>query len=528
MIERVPRPPMPRSSMLLALGLAAVGCSTNGREAAIVTPSVPVVTAPTSVTAAPSALTGADAGNAGDAGTAQPGRATKGVTFSSDIESGTQVTGIASSDDGDVFVVGKLRGTLTAGAFQLKPEPLCSDRVFVLHFDPSGVVAWAVQLCELGSSNDASSVAAIALGPHGELAVSGSFGDPPRLSPMEVPTLAPGEVGPAHLPPKSGAFVTELGPDGTVRWTTPFIGAEDPGGLAFDPEGNLFLCDTFRFNLHVGRRSLRAWGYTEARYRALRDKLGRDIAGEEIPPGSFVAKLAPDGKPLWVHQLAGPDQVARFVALDAQGNVFVAGSFLDSTTFGTTKLTPGPRTVNAPERDAFVGAMDGSGRELWGQRFGKVNSEWEGVRAMALDAAGNILMAGMFRLGAGQRSSNAEQYLAKLDPRGAVMWSKQRSPGYGAGMSVASDRAGNVIASGSLGNPDVKDNRFVTKLDPNGAPLWESDLALRGPFAATLPLTVRKGVEPVIAAPITNALPVDLNGFPMPSVRGGFVEWLAP
>ena len=89
---------------------------------------------------------------------------------------------------------------------------------------------------------------------------------------------------------------------------------------------------------------------------------------------------------------AGNREVATSVAVNAAGEVYVAGTFavpLD--------LDPGPLThlVNpAGSSDVFVVKLTRDGDFLWGQRIGGVGPEVGPV--MRLDPAGNLVIGGTF------------------------------------------------------------------------------------------------------------------------------------
>jgi len=85
---------------------------------------------------------------------------------------------------------------------------------------------------------------------------------------------------------------------------------------------------------------------------------------------------------------AGADQ-GNAVAVDTAGNIYVTGYFSGTVHFGSFSLTA------VADKDIFVGKKDKFGRWLWVKRAGGSGAADEG-RAIALDAAGNIYVAGVF------------------------------------------------------------------------------------------------------------------------------------
>jgi len=148
----------------------------------------------------------------------------------------------------------------------------------------------------------------------------------------------------------------------------------------------------------------------------------------------------------------GPDEALR-VAVDATGNVVAAG-----------RLFVGPSNT-----DFAVIKFDGaSGKERWRQLLDGTASRVDGARALALDAADHVVVAGVLEnVGTGrdfmvvkfEEASGAELWRQKID--GTVI------------LSVTADAAGNIIAGGQLRNAGRGDDFLVIKFDGStGAELW--------------------------------------------------------
>ncbi|WP_165822082.1 beta strand repeat-containing protein [Hymenobacter edaphi] len=215
-----------------------------------------------------------------------------------------------------------------------------------------------------------------------------------------------------------------------------------------------------------------------------------------------MAKLDAGGNWQWVQGVGGARQDSpTSVAVDASGNVYVSGYFSSPTlAFGATTLTnPG-----ANSWETFVAKLDAGGNWLWAQRFGGTNSD--AVRTMSLDASGNLYLAGYFSsstvsYGATDVLTNAgsqDVFVLKINTAGTLVWARR-----GGGTAtdnvraLAVDANGNVYLAGdfqtttvlgsttltSAGSYDV----FVAKLTAAGAWSW----AVRGgssqdDFAAAL------------------------------------------
>jgi len=82
------------------------------------------------------------------------------------------------------------------------------------------------------------------------------------------------------------------------------------------------------------------------------------------------------------------DQDGGGIAVDASGNVVIAGSFWNTVDFGGGPL------VSAGDWDVFVARLDAAGNHLWSRRFGDAGGQ--SLRAMSTDALGNIYLTGIF------------------------------------------------------------------------------------------------------------------------------------
>jgi hypothetical protein len=174
---------------------------------------------------------------------------------------------------------------------------------------------------------------------------------------------------------------------------------------------------------------------------------------------------------------------ARGVAVDASGNIIVAGYFLGSVDFG------GGTLVNQGGFDIFVAKLGPSGEHLWSRSFGGAGDQ--AATGVAVDPSGNVIVTGYFwnvlDLGAPNTlvsQGNNDIFVMKLDAAsGGHLWSKGfGDPTVQGGLGVAADASGNVLLTGyfggavSFGGAPVVGHGgtdvFVAKLDPSGAHLW--------------------------------------------------------
>lgn len=253
---------------------------------------------------------------------------------------------------------------------------------------------------------------------------------------------------------------------GVLSWAKRFgeMNNQAPNGIAVDEPGNVGLVGSFRGAVDLGGGLLQSASEADV----------------------FVAKLDASGNHLWSKHFgdASSTQGAGAVAVDAMGSMLVAGFFVGSVDFGG-----GPQ-ASTGSFDAFVAKLDVKGKYLWSKSFGSVNTS-AGAGAVAVDGAGNIVLAGTFigavDLGGGQlkSGSGSDVFIAKLDANGKHLWSKN----FGAvdslsPLGVAVDGSGNIVLAGSFsgaldlgGTPLASvgdDDVFLVKLDGNGNHKWST------------------------------------------------------
>ncbi len=195
----------------------------------------------------------------------------------------------------------------------------------------------------------------------------------------------------------------------------------------------------------------------------------------------------------WAHKIGSTgDEYPRDMAVDAQGNVIIAGTFENTIDFD-----PGSGTANLTSngsRDIFIQKLSNSGSYIWATHIGNDNGEFH--HSLELDNLGNIYLTGAFDdtvdFDPGISVSNLidtginAQYICKLNSSGNLVWVKMnggiaRTDGYGINL----DNSGNVLTTGNFQNtsdfdPDTSSliltanasDVFVQKLSPLGDLKW--------------------------------------------------------
>jgi len=252
-------------------------------------------------------------------------------------------------------------------------------------------------------------------------------------------------------------------------------GSDEGSKMLVDAAGNVYVAGKFSgttdFDPGPGVTNLTSSGF-------------RDV---------FISKWDASGNLLWVRNLqgTGDDQVYGF-AVDASGSVYTSGVY-----DGTLDLDPGVGVVSSTAGffDAYISKLDASGNFVWGKFYSGFGIS--AVNTLAVDAAGNLIIAGVFAGGPydfdpGPGTFNLtatmfDAFFTKLDASGNFLWAKNFGSGQSnEAKSVTTDAAGNIYLSGifdgtvdidpgaavnnitSAGDNDI----FVSKFDGSGNFMW--------------------------------------------------------
>jgi hypothetical protein len=411
---------------------------------------------------------------------------------------GSVVTSTALDGNGNTVVAGHFYGTFTLGATTLTSEGY-SD-VFVARLSPSG--QWIQAVRAGGPTEDW--VGPLVVDGSGNVLIAGQFGN-----------LASGGPGSASFgsfvltaaSTSSDGFIAQLNPAG--QWTRATriggAGGDSAHRLALDGAGNVVVAGFMEGSVAFGATTLTtssgsrqgyiarlnlatgAWlqgSQSPLSFEAIPLALAVDAAGNVAVAGEFgsnvsfgstvlnsraggiyVARLSSGGQWTQAVQISStssssgvpPPRVGSLL-MDATGTVTIAGLIVEPVVVGTTTLT---RTSGDGAYDAFIARLSPSGQ--WTQAISMGGPGNDMAYALAVDAAGNTIVAGVFGYTPSARASTAtfgatqlnsqggyDVFVAKLSPAG--QWLQAVGAG-GAGwdraQSLAVDAAGNITVSGS-------------------------------------------------------------------------------
>ncbi|MBJ6108896.1 T9SS type A sorting domain-containing protein [Hymenobacter sp. BT523] len=319
---------------------------------------------------------------------------------------------------GNTVVTGSFSGTLTLGSFTLNSAG--GQDIFVARLNPNG--QWTQAVRAGGPTDDIGYNLKVDGG--NNVVVVGYFGG---LLPTVFGTAT---FGTTTLT-SAGAydiFVARLSPSGV--WTQAVraggSGSDYGQDLVVDPAGNAIVTGTFLGAPTFGSLTLNSAGSADA----------------------FVAKLSAAGTWTQAVQSGGSGyESSSSIALDAAGNVLIAGYFDNTSVFGSTTL------ISAGNADIFIARLNAAGTWFQAVRAGGTGSDYSSLAEF--DAAGNAVLIGDFRgtavFGSISLTSagSADVVVARLSPGGT--WTQAVRAG-GADLDsptgVGIDTNGNAIVAG--------------------------------------------------------------------------------
>jgi len=359
---------------------------------------------------------------------------------------------------------------------------------------PPGASLWAKRFGDAAVTGEI----AVAVDGEGNILVTGTLTGPVDFGggSLKQASAAPGDAGPgdaaaagdeedaddkakAKDDEDKDIFVAKLDPAGRHLWSKRFGGQGEDlgGGLGVDTVGSLYLTGQLTGAVELeGVKPEGPAGGGKAR--------------------AFVAKLDPDGKPLWARSFAGAVRAAgTAIAVTGRGESVTVGEFAgERIDFGGDSDT-GAQCFSAGKcTNLFAVKLDGAGKRVYGTAF-RCTGRHAMVGGVVIDD-GQAVLAGSFT-GAldfgggplvnadGSRATSDPQerpydiFVAKLDASGNHLFSKrfggprsQRCRGVGVDRRHNLTVAGTFSGSISFGGGELvaRDRDiFVAQLDASGS-----------------------------------------------------------
>ncbi|MFD2721587.1 hypothetical protein ACFST9_22925 [Hymenobacter monticola] len=202
----------------------------------------------------------------------------------------------------------------------------------------------------------------------------------------------------------------------------------------------------------------------------------------------YLAKYSAAGAVLWATRLSALTRqfLHSEVAVDAAGNVYVAGAFTNSLTVGTTTLTSSSVSSTTPV-DGFLIKFNAQGVQQWVRQAvaGRAGNASEAyVWGLATAANGDVVVAGSCLNSVsfgGPPLAGSGVFLYRFSAGGTLLLSKKVSDD-GSLNGLALDGADNAYLVGNITGPSTfgttrlspsgNSDCYLCKIDPAGNQLW--------------------------------------------------------
>ena len=356
---------------------------------------------------------------------------------------------VAVDATGNVFVTGTFNGTEDfdpgSGTMNMTATSTNNTDQYICKFDNAGNFVWAGQLGGIDSEAPAS----ISTDASGNVIIAGSFRNTVDFDPG-AGTYTISSSG------NVDGYVLKLTNSGGFLWAAKFGSSasyEGTCGAVADAAGNIYVTGT-------------AVGTTDF------DPSPTSVVTVTASTSSsdiYLLKLDASGNFGWVKLFGSTfaNDESRAIALDATGNIYIAGNFADGADFDPSPTSTTTLTV-VGGLDCFVAKYDNTGNLIFAKGFG--SAAYDCCKDIKVSASGNICYTGVFFQNADFDPSAAGTYtvacagpndafIGAMDNGGNFLWAGALAPwSYDNIDQVALNATGDIYVNGSF--------MFNTDFDP--------------------------------------------------------------
>ena len=291
---------------------------------------------------------------------------------------------------------------------------------------------------------------------------------------------------------EGGGSVLPVGGLPEYNWSNHFgggTGITAARGIAVDTEGNIYIGGQFEQMVNFAAD----FGGTETK---------TSDGGADI----FITKINASRNHSWTRRIGGPGNDAAYgIAVDASGNIYIAGCFRNAVNFQKDFNAADPKT-SVGGTDIFITKINANGNYGWTKTIGGTANDV--AYGIAVDTLGNVYIAGGFEgtvnfaagfTGTENKSSGggADIFVTKINADGTYGWTKTiGGNGNDVAYGIAVDSSDNVYITGYFRNAvnfgadfGATDNKtsfggtediFITKINANGTYGWTKTIGGTG------------------------------------------------
>ncbi|MDB5033856.1 MAG: hypothetical protein JWQ98_1097 [Chlorobi bacterium] len=364
---------------------------------------------------------------------------------------------VALDGNDNSYVIGAFEGSAKFDTISLVAPGHWN--IYLAKYDPRGRIIWAKVVAYTTATGSDIFANAIALDAAGNIYIGGRF-----LTDITIAGVKRESLG------SSDMYLIKLNPDGNPIWSrTPggvgigSFGQDAITALALDSAGNCYITGHYNNDAQFDTISLTStlyyeafiakydssgkalWARSGSSYGQLRLGLGIavDKGGNSYVTGrffntltfgadtcdavdgeqkAFITKMSTDGVCRWIKKVGdgGYYGAGNDVAVDGDGNVYLAGFFRSSINFGTTTYT----YDNNNRYAALIVKYDRDGHYVWSARS-EGGDQHCTASEVKVDNAGNVVVVGSFTgpatFGATHLTGSADKsnaFIAELNQHG--------------------------------------------------------------------------------------------------------------
>jgi hypothetical protein len=300
--------------------------------------------------------------------------------------------------------------------------------IFILKYDPNGNILW---VNKYGGQGFASS-ARIYADSKGNVTLTGKYSNEIIFGGITLITSNFDNIA---------QYIVKFDSQGNILWAQSFNSESKipPDDIFLDSKGNTIVLGRFSDSISFGAVTLKT-----------SDKFSSSL---------YVLKYDLNGNVIWAKSTkGGAGSLSQYssIFLDTACNIFIAGEYSDSISFGSIAL----KSEIMRDVNCFVAKYDPNGNVKWAKSYG--GSRYDFIEGIVTDVNGNVFIAGGFMspsiLFGSTTLVNTEDgidlFVVKLDPSGSVIWAKSSGDTeveYATGISI--DRSNNIILAGLFNSP---------------------------------------------------------------------------
>lgn len=354
---------------------------------------------------------------------------------------------VSTDDSGNIYVVGGFNSySLILGSDTLNNISYMDDYpdIFLAKYDAAGNVLWAKRAGGIGVE----SVHSVKNDANGNIYMTGYFTS--DILSFGAVTLSNSD----NIFNSNDMFLAKYDASGNILWAKNAAGNYDDFAysVSADANGNIYVLGNFNSpTLTFGTIILTNMGYGDM----------------------YLAKYDTAGNIIWAKSAGGSNiEYATSVSTDANGNVYVLGSFLSpNITFDS--ITLNNTTTNS--FDMYLTKYDSGGNILWAKN--PIGSSDDIGKSVSIDSFGNIYVAGSFYSPTLTFSSvilsnvgNSDLFLASYDMTGNVLWAQSAGGiDHDFPECISVDAIGTIYLAGGFTSPTLSFGSFTLNNNGNNA-----------------------------------------------------------